>query len=118
MTFMDALRIFNQGKESWCHPRKGTADWDKVKEIQMSGRPPLPSNPKKARKPRASKSSGTSTKSSGTSTASIGVDASTQTAGGRMRAGRPRKIAPDLVMPPPAVAIQPKPRGRPRKVAV
>jgi hypothetical protein len=110
MSYAQALSIYNQGKNEWCNPKKGTAEYDKVKAIQMSDKEPLPSKPAKAKRARKSKAAGSS--------ASIGVDASTQTAGGRMRAGRPRNVAPDLVMPPPAVAIQPKPRGRPKKNAV
>lgn len=110
MSYAQALAIYNEGKDSWCNPKKGTTEYDKVKEIQMSGRNPLPAKNKPARKRKG--------KSSSTSTSSVGVDASTQTAGGRMRAGRPRLINPNLVQPPPAVPIVPKPRGRPKKVVV
>ena len=34
MKYTDALKIYNKGKTKWCFPRKGSADYIKVKKIQ------------------------------------------------------------------------------------
>jgi hypothetical protein len=112
MSYMEALRHYNDQSNEWCNPKKGTPEYEEVRALMNSNRVPLPKKdkpPRKARKPKMS-SGGTST-----STTSIGVDASTQTGGGRMKAGRPRKIAPNLVQPPPVIAVPAKPVGRPKK---
>lgn len=36
--WITALRIFNEGKPAWCIPRKGTAPYKTVHQIQVEGR--------------------------------------------------------------------------------
>lgn len=37
MKWIDALRVYNQNKGKWCIPRKGTLDYNQVRNI-MSGK--------------------------------------------------------------------------------
>lgn len=49
MKYFEALKIYNEGKPTWCSPRKGTNDYKKVIAI-MSGKsrslPKMPTAPK------------------------------------------------------------------------
>lgn len=45
MKYFEALKIYNDGKPTWCSPRKGTNDYKKVIAI-MSGKSRSPSAPK------------------------------------------------------------------------
>lgn len=39
MKWVEALKVFNQGKSSWCVARKGTPEYDEVKKIMNSTKP-------------------------------------------------------------------------------
>ena len=36
MKYIDALRIYNEGKDKWCVPRKGSEDYVKIRIIRRS----------------------------------------------------------------------------------
>jgi hypothetical protein len=38
LKWVDALKIFNQGKEKWCIPKKGTPEYNEVKAIMEKGK--------------------------------------------------------------------------------
>ena len=66
MKYIDALKKYNEGKDRWCTPRKGSADYLKIrkmmKEIKASASASAASSPKKA-----SSSSATSPKKASSS---------------------------------------------------
>jgi hypothetical protein len=39
MKWVEALKVFNQGKPMWCVARKGTPEYDEVKKIMMRDKP-------------------------------------------------------------------------------
>jgi len=48
MRWVDALKLYNQGKGGWCIPRKGTKEYDEVRKI-MGGSKPAPPTDKAMR---------------------------------------------------------------------
>lgn len=56
MKYFEALKIYNEGKPTWCSPRKGTNDYKKVIAI-MSGksRSSPKASPKSPKTPTAPK---------------------------------------------------------------
>ena len=102
MSYFEALRHYNDQSNEWCSPKKGTAEYDKVREIMNSNRVPLPRKDKPIRKARM--------KSSGTGTSMVSV--STQAGAGYMKAGRPKKpvkpVLPNPITPIAPVPVPPK----------
>lgn len=50
MNWIDALKVFNEGKPSWCIPRKDTADYEAVKAIREKREEKPKPKPKKDKK--------------------------------------------------------------------
>jgi hypothetical protein len=64
MKYLDALKIYNQGKPAWCSPRKGSADHKAVIAIMKGDRLSTPLSAKKSSPLKASPSKSSLAKSS------------------------------------------------------
>jgi hypothetical protein len=62
MKYVEALKIYNQGKSQYCHPRKGTPEHAAVLAIQRGGAAPAPA---KAKPPSATSVKMRSTRKTG-----------------------------------------------------
>jgi hypothetical protein len=53
MKWLEALKVFNQGKGTWCIARKGTPEYDEVKRIMNSSKPEAVAQRNEERKVKA-----------------------------------------------------------------